>query len=264
MNNSKVQCEICGKLFYKCGIQQHRQWHINEDRRQKEREERKLSSVPEYFQIRDDLFCQYCGKSYKNMNSLKQHEIRCPENANRRAYQYLAKYSHENFLGQTKDTNEVIKRVADAIQQKYKDGWISPNKGVNRPERHYAFINHNNEELQKWIDYVSKLKINIPEYNVYNNGGYRVVSNSILTNEYNERNGTSTILLEHIYFMTLIFGDNYKRGNVVHHIDENKSNNSFSNLILFESTEDHVRYHTSDNAYLVYDEDTHKFRCVIK
>jgi len=30
---------------------------------------------------------------------------------------------------------------------------------------------------------------------------------------------------------------------VVHHIDENKTNNETSNLMLFSCTGDHVRYH---------------------
>ena len=33
--------------------------------------------------IRDDLFCQYCGKQCKNLNSIKQHEKRCKNNPNR-------------------------------------------------------------------------------------------------------------------------------------------------------------------------------------
>ena len=30
--------------------------------------------------LRDDLFCQYCNKQCYNLNSLKQHEIRCKRN----------------------------------------------------------------------------------------------------------------------------------------------------------------------------------------
>ena len=36
-------------------------------------------------ELRDDLFCQYCGKQCKNLNSLKQHELRCKHNPNRHA-----------------------------------------------------------------------------------------------------------------------------------------------------------------------------------
>ena len=32
---------------------------------------------------RDDLFCKHCDKQCKNLNSLHQHEIRCPSNPNR-------------------------------------------------------------------------------------------------------------------------------------------------------------------------------------
>ena len=33
--------------------------------------------------LRDDLFCKYCSKKCKNLNSLRQHEIRCKENPDR-------------------------------------------------------------------------------------------------------------------------------------------------------------------------------------
>ena len=31
-------------------------------------------------ETRNDLYCKYCGKQCKNLNSLKQHERRCSEN----------------------------------------------------------------------------------------------------------------------------------------------------------------------------------------
>lgn len=34
-------------------------------------------------------YCQYCGKECKNTNSLKQHEVRCRENPNRKAFNNL-------------------------------------------------------------------------------------------------------------------------------------------------------------------------------
>lgn len=34
-------------------------------------------------ELRDDLFCQYCGKQCKNINSLRTHEVRCKKNPNR-------------------------------------------------------------------------------------------------------------------------------------------------------------------------------------
>lgn len=39
--------------------------------------------------LHDDLFCKYCGKQCKNLNSLKQHEIRCKSNPNRVKSVYL-------------------------------------------------------------------------------------------------------------------------------------------------------------------------------
>ena len=36
-----------------------------------------------YNTIQNNLFCQYCGKQCKHLNSLTQHEKRCPSNPNR-------------------------------------------------------------------------------------------------------------------------------------------------------------------------------------
>lgn len=36
-----------------------------------------------YLELRNDLFCRYCNNQYKNLNSLRQHEIRCKCNPNR-------------------------------------------------------------------------------------------------------------------------------------------------------------------------------------
>lgn len=78
MIREKVKCEICGKMIANCGIKNHIQFHENEKKRQAEREIRKLEGAD-----REDLFCKFCNKQCKNLNSLKQHEIRCKENPGR-------------------------------------------------------------------------------------------------------------------------------------------------------------------------------------
>ena len=76
------------------------------------------------------LNCKYCGKECHNLNSLRQHEIRCKANPERKAFNSLANYSHNNFKGQTKDTNEVIAKQAAKLKQLYNDGILtSPSKG---------------------------------------------------------------------------------------------------------------------------------------
>lgn len=145
--------------------------------------------------------------------------------------------------------------------EKYASGWISPNTGIPRPEVKYLYENHNKNEIQRWKDYIETLELDIPEYKVYFDGKYRVVSDNTLTRKYNSNRGTSTILLEHVYFMMLVLKGTFPEHGIVHHIDNNPTNNSLSNLIVFASNPDHVRFHVSKYAYLIYHEDSHIFTC---
>lgn len=47
----------------------------------------------------------------------------------------------------------------------------------------------------------------------------------------------------HIYVMTRKLGRFLKKGEVVHHIDENPNNNNPDNLQLFSSQAEHIRHH---------------------
>ena len=60
---------------------------------------------------RPDLFCEFCGKQCKSLNSLNQHSTRCKENPNRKDFNKLGKYSSENRKGQTKDTCEEMEHT---------------------------------------------------------------------------------------------------------------------------------------------------------
>ena len=44
---------------------------------------KKNNSTNKFLERRDDLYCRYCGKQCKNLNSLKQHECRCKLNPNK-------------------------------------------------------------------------------------------------------------------------------------------------------------------------------------
>ena len=73
-------------------------------------------------------YCKYCGKECKNLNSLKQHEIRCKENPN-----------HINIIktngntkhhvswnkGLTKETDDRVKRQGRTFSQRVKAGIIT-------------------------------------------------------------------------------------------------------------------------------------------
>ena len=69
----------------------------------------------EFNKNRDDLFCKYCGKQCKNINSLKQHEIRCKSNPNRRPSTFSTNNPSINNpwnKGKTKDNDIRIARQA--------------------------------------------------------------------------------------------------------------------------------------------------------
>ena len=72
------------------------------------------------------LECKHCRKECHNLNSLRQHEIRCKHNPERRAFNSLGEYSHNNFKGQTKETNSTIAKQAAKLKQMYSEGLITP------------------------------------------------------------------------------------------------------------------------------------------
>ena len=66
------------------------------------------------------ILCQYCSKECKNLNSLRQHEIRCAHNPNRK-YNVCAGFNNKGKKawnkGLTKETSDVLKRKGE-IQSK--------------------------------------------------------------------------------------------------------------------------------------------------
>lgn len=70
----------------------------------------------------DDLYCQYCGKKCKNLNSLKQHEIRCKKNENRISCKgnggTTAGYTAWN-KGLTKNTDERVNKNSVSVKNFY-------------------------------------------------------------------------------------------------------------------------------------------------
>lgn len=86
-------------------------------------------------ETRDDLFCQYCGKQCKNLNSLKQHEVRCKQNPDaipvkNNLYEYGLKHRFDgtSFVpwnkGLTKDTDDRVKKYGETHHNRYVKGEI--------------------------------------------------------------------------------------------------------------------------------------------
>lgn len=54
---------------------------------------------------------------------------------------------------------------------------------------------------------------------------------------------------EHVFVMSEALGRPLRKGEVVHHIDNNPLNNDISNLMLFSSNAEHMAYHAKQRAY---------------
>ena len=76
-----------------------------------------------------EVYCQYCNKLCKSINSLKQHECRCSANPNRKAATQLSDYIKAHRKGKTKYTCPEIAKQVDTMASKYASGYESPLKG---------------------------------------------------------------------------------------------------------------------------------------
>lgn len=78
-----------------------------------------INSSYDYNKIREDLFCKYCGKQCKNLNSLNQHEIRCKNNPNK--IKCIGNpVPHQGWnKGLTKDTDERVKKGSESVSKFY-------------------------------------------------------------------------------------------------------------------------------------------------
>ena len=56
---------------------------------------------------------------------------------------------------------------------------------------------------------------------------------------------------EHIIVAEEILGRPLKKGEVVHHIDENRANNNKDNIVVFRSRSDHTAYHKTNRVYVL-------------
>lgn len=76
------------------------------------------------------------------------------------------------------------------------------------------------------------------------NGGRTTFSNYIaISDKQNSSSNKRGYILEHRYVMENFIGRKLKKGEVVHHIDRDRTNNDISNLILFPSQSEHIKHH---------------------
>lgn len=247
-NRPRIQCPNCGAMITKACYKKHYQACINPDSKLNVCRADNTSC-----QSREDLFCMYCHKECKNKNSLAQHEVRCPNNPNRKDFDKLIKYSEE-ARGQTAETNERVKRSSSSLRKKYTNGYVHPMRG-RKVSFEYEYLIHNNEEINKWLHYIQNNTFTFPQYTVSEKRHEQYVPLSPRINEY---------LYEHELIAATITGIKDIHNYTVHHINKQRDDNRPENLLVFASFTEHKRFHNSPYAYLTYDEETHLFHCEIK
>lgn len=251
-NRPRIQCDICGRFITKANYEIHRDACIRNQGKSN-----KIYQVVHH-KYENELICEFCGKQHKSLNSLAQHEIRCPKNPDRKDFNKLGDYSHKNFKGQTKETCETIRKVSETVKNKYKQGYISPLVG-RCIEFTYVHEKHNEEQIGKWLQYVRNKNLVIPKFNCHNHTeGYRIITSKIEGREFNT---SYKFVFEHDLIIEYVLGRELDSENVVHHLNRNRLDNNINNLIVFKTKSDHVRYHTTKYAYLVYDDTTNLFSC---
>ena len=209
-------------------------------------------------QTNNNYCCKFCEKPCKNLNSLRQHETRCPSNPNRKDWDKLIKLNSSR-KGCTKLNNETVAKCAKSLKAKYASGYSSPLKGTKHIVNH-IYKEHNDQEISRWYDYINTSNIVIPNYIAIPFGKKRSYYN-IIQGQYTKRGNTIKPCFEHDFiaqhYINCYSNDNY----VVHHIDKNGHNNDIHNLMIFASTRDHMRYHNCTDAWLCYDAQSHIFTC---
>ena len=206
--------------------------------------------------------CKYCGKECHNLNSLKQHECRCKLNPVKRINdngQHLADYVRTHIKGKTKYNCEQLAKQSKRMLDKYANGYVSPIKG-RKVIFDYIYEEHNQTEINKWLNYLKTHTFNIPEYkSFFGAEGYKFVSRS-----YIKTGNTVKLTFEQNFIANILLNNKLSDENTVHHIDKNRANNDIFNLMVFQTNDEHKRFHNSKYSFLTYNEDTHLFNCIKK
>lgn len=94
--------------------------------------------------------CNFCGKICKNLNSQRQHEVRCNRNPDRKDYSKITTYILTHRKGKTKANSEEVARQADILKQMYASGErICHTKG--KPGT-FTGKHHTKEQIDKMMD----------------------------------------------------------------------------------------------------------------
>ena len=140
MKRNKIICPSCGQEISKANFSKHQRRH---------QEHPETFEIPKYKINHEGLDCQFCGKTCKNNNSLRNHERLCKENPDRQDDTYLKnnlekchKKGHAAWnKGLTKEVDPRIKKSSEARKLYIKEhgslgscGLTGANNVSSRPE----------------------------------------------------------------------------------------------------------------------------------
>ena len=240
----KQVCPNCGREIVAPNFKKHYEACINLSSKMHQKQNQQHVQ-------HDGLDCIYCGKTCKNKNSLAQHEVRCPQNPNRKDTTKLTTYIVENRKGKNRYNCADVQKQVSTTLRKYANGYVSPNRG-REVSFQYLYEDHNQLEIQKWLDYIEEHLEDAPA---------QLPQNRSNIEGYVWLNRERMFLQEYVVSKFL---DMDCSQYTVHHLNRCRSDNAISNLMLFASGADHKRYHNSKYAYLTYNPNTHIFTCELK
>lgn len=250
-NRPRIECPNCGKFITNACFNKHYQACINPHSKYNLNKSKSVYSLDH-----EDLYCKFCHKELTSKNALIQHEIRCKKNPQRVDYQNLSNYIQKHRKGKTAENCIDIAKQKETVLNKYQNGYISPLKGKPRNIQ-YIYKEHNDSEISKWLLYISQNNFDIPELEVISHlEGYQILSKHQV-----KVDSTVNLTFVHNYIANILLNGKLTKENTVHHIDSDRQNNDIFNLLIFVDSSNHKRFHNSNYAYLIYDEQTHLFKC---
>lgn len=207
--------------------------------------------------------CQYCDKECKNLNSLKQHEVRCARNPERHGHDNLVEHIQQR-KGSTKETNEIVAKQSAKLKARYAEGKsnLKPFCEVKDIDD-YIHSKHNKQLLDEWINYVNTMPVMTltSEHRTLDSEGYiRVKGLKLSLNNFSD----IKISFEHEFIANQLIDMKLESSNTIHHINKVREDNRPENLMVFIDRANHLRYHTSKYAWLIFDPETKLFSCEIR
>lgn len=144
----KTECPICGKLITNNNIEKHIKSHETHP----EYQAKQSNGIHVYHLDHTDLFCKFCGKECKNLNSLRNHERLCTQNPNRQIIKTIYREGFNNpgrtawNKGLNKYNNESVANQAKSLKEHYTitDGTFKGKRHTNESRIKISLANAGN------------------------------------------------------------------------------------------------------------------------